>query len=54
LKARQKVAVRGAGIYYDGIYSVKSVTHNIKPGEYKQSFSLARGGVVSSVSTVNV
>jgi len=53
-KARQLAAVRGAGAYYDGKYYVKSVTHNIKRGEYKQSFSLARGGVGSSVSMVSV
>jgi hypothetical protein len=53
-KARQLAAVRGAGDYYDGKYYVKSVTHNIKRGEYKQSFSLARGGVGSSVSSVSV
>jgi hypothetical protein len=53
-KARQLAAVRGAGTYYDGKYYVKSVTHNIKRGEYKQSFSLSRGGVGSSVSTVAV
>jgi hypothetical protein len=53
-KARQLAAVRGAGGYYDGTYYVKSVTHNIKRGEYKQSFTLARGGVGSSVSTVSV
>jgi hypothetical protein len=53
-KARQLAAVRGGGAYYDGKYYVKSVTHNIKRGEYKQSFSLARGGTGSSVSTVSV
>jgi hypothetical protein len=53
-KARQLAAVRGAGNYYDGKYYVKSVTHNIKRGEYKQNFSLTRGGVGSSVSTVTV
>jgi len=53
-KARQLAAVRGAGSYYDGKYYVKSVTHNIKRGEYKQNFTLARGGVGSSVSTVSV
>jgi hypothetical protein len=53
-KARQLAAVRGAGNYYDGKYYVKSVTHNIKRGEYKQSFTLSRGGVGSSVSTVSV
>jgi hypothetical protein len=53
-KARMRAAVRGAGGYFDGQYYVKSVTHNIKRGEYKQSFSLARGGVGSAVSTVSV
>jgi hypothetical protein len=53
-KARQLAAVRGAGDYYDGNYYVKSVTHNIKRGEYKQSFSLSRGGIGSSVSTVQI
>lgn len=54
LKARQVAAVRGAGDYYDGKYYVRSVTHNIKRGEYKQSFTMTRGGVGSSVSTVPV
>jgi hypothetical protein len=47
LKARQLVGVRGAGLAYDGLYYVKSVTHNIKRGEYKQSFSLSRDGLIS-------
>ena len=50
-KARQLCAVRGGGAYYDGVYYVKSVTHDIKRGEYKQSFSLARGGTGSTVAT---
>jgi hypothetical protein len=50
-KARQLCAVRGGGSYYDGNYYVKSVTHDIKRGEYKQSFTLARGGTGSSVTT---
>lgn len=53
-KSRQLAQVRGAGKYYDGKYYVKSVTHNIKRGEYKQSFTLARGGVGSSISTVSL
>ncbi|MDP9108283.1 MAG: hypothetical protein M3N23_04340 [Pseudomonadota bacterium] len=53
-KARQLAAVRGAGRYYDGKYYVKSVTHNIKRGEYKQSFTLSRGGLGSSISQVSV
>jgi len=47
LKARQLVGARGAGIAYDGLYYVKSVTSNIKRGEFKQSFSLARDGLIS-------
>jgi hypothetical protein len=53
-KARQRAAVRGAGEYYDGDYYVKSVTHSIKRGEFKQSFVMTRGGTGSSVSTVSV
>ena len=44
LQARGIVGVRGAGDTYDGLYYVKSVTHDIKRGEYKQSFSLTRDG----------
>ena len=42
LQPRQLVEVRGAGRPHDGLHYVKSVTHNLKPGEYKQSFALAR------------
>jgi hypothetical protein len=44
LRARQLVGVRGVGDSYDGSYYVKQVTHRIKRGEYKQSFSLSREG----------
>ncbi len=47
LKARQLVSVRGAGLAYDGFYYVKSVTHKLKRGEYKQSFTLGRDGLIS-------
>lgn len=47
LKARRLVGVRGAGRAFDGLYFVKSVTHNLKRGEYKQSFTLTRNGLVS-------
>jgi hypothetical protein len=46
LKARQLVGVRGAGFAYDGFYFVKSVTHAIKRGEYKQNFSLTRNAFI--------
>jgi hypothetical protein len=52
LKARKLVGVRGAGAAFDGLYYVKSVTHNIKRGEYKQSFTLGRNGLLSTVPTV--
>jgi hypothetical protein len=52
LKSRALVGVRGAGLPFDGLYFVKSVTHDIKRGEYKQSFTLARNGLVSTFPTV--
>jgi hypothetical protein len=52
LKSRQLVGVRGAGPAFDGLYYVKSVTHSIKRGEYKQSFQLARNGLVSTLPKV--
>ena len=54
LKSRQLVGVRGAGVPFDGLYYVKSVTHEIKRGEYKQSFQLARNALVSTFPTVPV
>ena len=54
LRARQLVGVRGAGLAYDGMYYVESVTHNLKRGEYKQSFTLARDGLISQTPTVPV
>jgi hypothetical protein len=54
LKARQLVGVRGAGSAFDGLYYVKSVTHKIKRGEYKQNFTLTRNGLASTVPTVNI
>jgi hypothetical protein len=54
LDARSLVDVRGAGIAYDGRYYVKEVTHNIKRGEYKQSFSLVREGLVPTEPKVQV
>lgn len=52
LSARQLVGVRGAGYAFDGLYYVKSVTHHIKRGEYKQDFTLTRNGFVSTLPTV--
>jgi hypothetical protein len=52
LKARQLVGVRGAGTAFDGLYYVKSVTHNIKRSEYKQNFTLSRNGLISTLPRV--
>ena len=52
LKSRQLVGVRGAGMPFDGLHYVKSVTHQIERGAYKQSFTLARNALVSTVPTV--
>jgi hypothetical protein len=52
LRARTLVGVRGAGVTYDGLYYVDSVTHNIKRGEYKQNFSLSRDGLISNTPVV--
>jgi hypothetical protein len=52
LKSRQLVGVRGAGLAYDGLYYVQSVTHNLKRGEYKQNFSLSRDGLISNTPKV--
>ena len=54
LKSRRLVGVRGAGEAFDGLYYVKSVSHQIERGSYKQSFSLARNGLVSTVPRVPV
>lgn len=52
LKARQLVGVRGAGLAFDGLYYVTSVTHTIKRGEFKQQFTLSRNGLLPTVPRV--
>jgi hypothetical protein len=52
LRARQLVGVRGAGLAFDGLYYVRSVTHNIQRGKYTQDFTLSRNGLVSSIPQV--
>ncbi len=54
LYSRMLVGVRGAGLAYDGMYYVNSVTHNIKRGEYKQNFTLSRDGLISPTPKVLV
>jgi hypothetical protein len=52
LSARGLVGVRGVGIAFDGLYFVKSVTHQIRRGEYKQNFTLTRNGLISTLAEV--
>jgi len=52
LKPRRLVGVRGAGLAFDGLYYVKSVTSSLKPGEFKQTFNLTRNGLVSTLPLV--
>ena len=56
LTAPGVVGVRGAGLTYDGLYSVDSVTHRISSRfgdwDYKQSFSLSREGTGTTVQEV--
>jgi len=52
LQARQLVSVRGAGQPFDGLYYVDSTQHQIKPGEYRQSFTLKRNALLSNMQTV--
>jgi len=49
LRSRMLAVVRGAGVAYDGLYYVNSVTHKIKPGDYKQDFELSRDGLGSTL-----
>ncbi len=46
LRSRQLVCVRGAGTSFDGTYYVRSVTHDLAPGRYHESFELVRDGTV--------
>jgi hypothetical protein len=52
LQARKLVGLRGVGTAFDGLYYVKSVTHQIKRGEYKQDFELSRNGLVSTLGSI--
>ena len=54
LKARGLVGVRGAGLAYDGLYYVQGVTSTLKRGEFKQSFTLTRNGLISITPRVPV
>jgi hypothetical protein len=52
LEPRALVELRGSGYTHNGTYYVKQVTHKIKKGEYKQSFTLTREGIGSQTMAV--
>jgi hypothetical protein len=52
LKSRRLVGVRGAGEAFDGLHYVTSVTSTLRRGEFTQSFTLARNGLLSTLPTV--
>ena len=52
LRARSLVGVRGAGLAFDGMHYVDSATHQLKPGEYKQSFVLKRNALIADLPLV--
>ena len=52
LDARQLVGVRGAGLAHDGLWYVRQVTHTLGRGSWKQSFQLARDGMLPNVPAV--
>jgi hypothetical protein len=44
--------LRGAGMTNDGLYYVKSVSHAISKGQYRQRFTLTRVGTVTTTPVV--
>jgi hypothetical protein len=54
MDARSLIGVRGAGLAHDGLYFVRSVTSTLGRGSWKQSFQLARDGLVSNLPAVPI
>ena len=54
MQARTLIGLRGAGLAHDGLWFVRSVTHTLGRGSWKQSFQLSRDGLVSSLAAVAV
>ncbi|MEA3028989.1 MAG: hypothetical protein QOG13_314 [Sphingomonadales bacterium] len=54
LKAGLTVGVRGAGLAFDGLHFVESVTSNLTPKSFKQDFSLSRNGLLPTIPRVSV
>jgi hypothetical protein len=54
MDARSLIGVRGAGLAHDGLYYVRSVTHTLGRGSWKQSFQLVRDGLISTLPSVPI
>lgn len=54
LQLRGLVGLRGVGYSYDGFYYVKSVTHKISRGQYKQNFTITREGLGTTTQRVPI
>lgn len=54
MNARALIGVRGAGLAHDGLYYVRSVTSTLGRGSWKQSFQLARDGLISNLPAVPI
>lgn len=54
LQLRGLVDLRGVGYSYDGFYYVKSVTHKISRGQYKQNFTITREGLGTTTQRVAI
>ena len=54
LRPRGLVGVRGAGWSHDGLWYVRQVEHDLRPGSYRQTFTIAREGYGSTVPAVAV
>ncbi len=54
LKSGSLVGVRGAGLAYDGMWFVKSVSNTLSRGSWKQNFQISRDGLISQTQTVPV
>jgi len=52
LQPQSVVGLRGVGASYGGLYFVRSVTHKIEPGSYKQGFVLQREGAGTTTPMV--
>jgi hypothetical protein len=52
LQPRSLVGVSGAGLLYDGFYYVRSVTHSLSRGSYRQRFTLGREGLGTTTPVV--